>query len=246
MPAGAGGYAMADLLHAFEDIWSKVTDDVEGSSCLRLYSGNLPPPPPVLETDRLCITKYLHFYGDFPVDGVSFEGDKAALGRLGLLIFSVALRPRQPRVTLNLTHARSTVRRLIIAPASRAVETMPGLHLSPERFNYYPSTVTKHPWLHASLRPCDLPILYLTNERETVLTPNDLETRDVAVGFGGIEGSCRFAELLLNASRPTNDELEFALESEIGFRGVGPGSAEITIWLPGSLGNLDHEIIPDA
>jgi hypothetical protein len=113
--------------------------------------------------------------------------------------------------------------------------------------NYnYPSSDPKHPWLNFNFPPYDLPVLYLTNEKEMVTTSKDIEGRDVAVGFGGLEGSCRFAELLLNASRPSNCQLEFALESELGFRGVGPGSAEITIWLPGSIGNLDHEPILDA
>jgi len=58
-----------------------------------------------------------------------------------------------------------------------------------------------------------------------------------------LEASCRFAELLLNASRPSNRELEFALECELGLRGVGPASAEIVIWLPGGLGNLDHDVL---
>lgn len=237
---------MIDLQSAFEDIWSAMPDSVESSAFLRLSADSVPPPPQALGTEGLCISTHMHFYGDFPVDAVSIEGDKAILGKLGLLVFAAALHPHQSRITLHLSHPRSTVRKLVIDPVWGVTESVSGLHLFPRWFNYYPWSVAKHPWLHYNVPPRDLPILYLTNERESVITAKDLEDRNVAVGFGSIEGSCRFAELLLNASRPTNDQLEFALESEIGFRGVGPGSAEITIWLPGSIGNLDHETLPDA
>jgi hypothetical protein len=68
---------------------------------------------------------------------------------------------------------------------------------------------------------------------------HELASRDVCVGFGCSVASALFAELLLNASMAANDELEFELEGEQGVRGVGPGSAEITLWLPGGLGHLD-------
>ena len=52
-----------------------------------------------------------------------------------------------------------------------------------------------------------------------------------------------FAELLLNAGLEDNQKLEFRLAGECGYRGVGPGSAELALWLPGSLGYLDSEPI---
>jgi hypothetical protein len=69
-----------------------------------------------------------------------------------------------------------------------------------------------------------------------IATHEHLQSRDVAEGFGHFEAACRFAELLLNAGLPHSETDEIALEGERGFRGVAPGSAEIRIWLPGSIG----------
>ena len=45
-----------------------------------------------------------------------------------------------------------------------------------------------------------------------------------------------FAELLLNVGRPDNLIDEYQPEGEGGFRGVGEHSAEVQLYLPGSLG----------
>lgn len=230
---------MIELDAAFEAIWSKLPDMGPGEP-ICLSAANLPASPPVLQTGSLCITKSLHFYNQFPVDSVSIEGERQALGSLGLLVFTVALRANHDRVTLHLTHPRSAISRLIIEAAPLATGSEPGLHLVPAFFNYFPETMAKHPWLYSGIPSSDLPSLVLTNERECVVTAAELETRNVAIGFGEARGACLFAELLLNASRPGNSQLEFALESENGFRGVAPASVEMTIWLPGSIGNLDH------
>ena len=55
------------------------------------------------------------------------------------------------------------------------------------------------------------------------------------MGFGSDEKNVRVAELLLNISRLDNTTDEYELESEMGFRGVGFGSAEVRLWLPGSV-----------
>lgn len=231
---------MTDLA-LFDDIWLALPDAVDSDEPLLLLSRhNLPAPPQSIHTDQLCLLKYLHFYNDFPIDSVSFEADKPTLGKLGLLIFSAIFHRPQHRITIELTHPRSAINQLIINPLwGQIMQHMPGLHLAATHFNYYPAPVSRHPWSSYNLQPYELPILYLTNQNEMLATAQDLESRNVAIGFGGLESSCRFAELLLNCSRPSNNQLEFALEGEIGYRGVGPGSAEIVIWLPGSIGNLD-------
>ncbi len=233
---------MTDLA-LFDDIWLALPDTIDGDvPALSLSRDNLPAPPQSIHTDQLCLLKYVHFYNDFPVDAVSFEADKATFGKLGLLLLSAIFHRPQNRITIELTHPRSAINQLIIDPLWGYTQAMPGLHLSAAQLNYYPEPVSKHPWhWHCyNLQPSELPILYLTNQNEMLATAQDLESRNVAIGFGRLEGSCRFAELLLNCSRPSNNQLEFALEGEIGFRGVGPGSAEIIIWLPGSIGNLDY------
>jgi hypothetical protein len=51
----------------------------------------------------------------------------------------------------------------------------------------------------------------------------------------------RFAELLLNAGCSWNEVRDYALEGDAGYRGVGPMSTELRIFLPGS----DGWIYPD-
>jgi hypothetical protein len=50
------------------------------------------------------------------------------------------------------------------------------------------------------------------------------------------QGMFRLAELLLNAGCSWNEVREYALEGDAGYRGVGPMSAELRIFLPGSHG----------
>lgn len=238
---------MATLRTIFEDTRSAMAGSIATSSFFELSADTVPLPPTEIAADDLCITKHLHLYGALLADAVSIEADKTTLGQLGLLIFSTVLHPAAQPVTLTLMHERSSIRELIISPAIGPTGHMPGLQLRPVRFNYYPEPVAKHPWLN--FRPYtysnyDLPILALDSPRKVIQSYEDLEHRSTAEGFGSLQGSCLFAELLLNASQPSNTQLEFALECECGFRGVGPGSAEISIWLPGSIGNLDHDSIP--
>ena len=99
-----------------------------------------------------------------------------------------------------------------------------------------------HPWVDTALSPTDMPLLTLTNEDDFLHTHEHIQARDIAVGFGKFEVACRFGELLLNASLPRSETNEIVLEGECGFRGVGRGSAEIRIWLPGGLGYLDAPV----
>lgn len=56
--------------------------------------------------------------------------------------------------------------------------------------------------------------------------------------WGSEAESVLFAELLLNAGCPENAETEDALESEGGFRDMSEQSAEMHVFLPGSLDRL--------
>ncbi len=68
--------------------------------------------------------------------------------------------------------------------------------------------------------------------KEFVYT-KDWESRDTVKIFGTDIGMVKFAQLLLNAAQPENEEDEYELEGESGFRGVGRNSAEISMFLPG-------------
>jgi len=192
-----------------------------------------------METDRLCATWGYHFYGEARVEAVSIEVDKATSRHLGLLIFARVFHRQAPRVVVKLTHPRSSLRRLIIG----AEETDQRLDpvRAPHTFAYSPERPGRYPWLSLDISPSCFPSLSIANADETVSSADELSSRDTVTGFGPDEGACRLAELLLNAGQPDHDVDEYALEGERGLRGVGPSSAELKIWLPGSLGHLDSE-----
>jgi hypothetical protein len=85
-----------------------------------------------------------------------------------------------------------------------------------------------------------LPVFVLTNMDDAIYTEEDWARRDTVRGCGSDAANILFAELLLNAGRPQNPVTEYELEGEGGFRGVGEQSAEMRIFLPGSLGWSDE------
>lgn len=234
-----------DLEATFGALASSLPEDSEGEpGWLRLSADNLPVPGRELATSRLCMSWGYHLYNDHPVESVSIEVDKATCRHLGLLILSCIFHREPGRVVVHLQHPRSKITRLIL-DYEWDDEERSGYVSQPLCFNYRPELPARHPWFDTNFRPRDLPVLGLTNEEEMVFRPEDFPARNVAVGFGCTKASCLMAELFLNASLEANHQLEFQLEGECGFRGVGLESAEIMIWLPGSLGYLDQEISAD-
>lgn len=153
--------------------------------------------------------------------------------------FACAFHETPDGVELELTHPRSKIRRLVVDSSWKSAHPSPGLIARPHRLGYYPAPPTLHPWDNVSLTPWDMPFLALTNEDDYIATHEHIQSRDIAVGFGRFEPACLFGELMLNAGLPESETNEIVLEGERGYRGVAPGSAEITIWLPGGLGYLD-------
>ncbi|MEL6332849.1 MAG: hypothetical protein AAFQ76_09695 [Cyanobacteria bacterium J06626_26] len=206
---------------------------------LSLSEANLPRPPKVVSITSLCITRGYHFYNDTPVDQMAIEIDRPTCAHLGLLILSCLFHPDPKRTVVRLTHKRSTIKELRIDYDWTANHDYPGYVARPFRFNFYPQPQERHPWLYTAIDTRELPIVTLTNRDEMITSHEQLSDRDVALGFGCFRGAALFAELLLNASLNDSPELEYRLEGELGVRGVGPGSSELTLWLPGGLGYLD-------
>jgi hypothetical protein len=170
------------------------------------------------------------------VNQLHIQGDKPTLRALGLAILASVFHRDLGRISVHPRNPRSTLERLVIDSKWEPPLDDPGYVAVPHCLNFYPAEVSKHPWSYDGRNPKDLPIVQLTTEKEFLDSAGDLESRSVAVGFGRASGAALFAELLLNASRETCVEDEFELEGEMGFRGVGPGSVEIRVWLPGSVG----------
>jgi len=225
-----------DLEATFGALASALPEDSEEEpGWLKLSAANLPVPRSELVTSRLRMTWGYHLYNDYPVESVSIQVDKATCRHLGLLILSRVFHREPEQVIVHLRHPESRITRLVLR-YEWDDEDCSGYVSQPLCFNYYPELPARHPWSGTALRPPDLPVLRLTNEEEMVFSPEHFARRNVAVGFGEAKPSCRMADLFLNAGLEANPQLEFQLEGECGFRGVGFESAEIMIWLPGSLG----------
>lgn len=198
----------------------------------------LPVPPPYLITDRLLLKKGAHDYdSNFRADVLQFHFHQETCRNLGLLILSIILHPEPAKVHLELTHPASDIKNLIIEFDHKSPDRIvSGYHYLPYDFVYSPNEVERHPWFGSCIDPSDLPKIYLTNLKRFVVTDEDWKQRDTIIGFGGDRGSVLFAELLLNAGRLQSKLNEYHLEGEAGVRGVGPMSAEVTLFLPGSFG----------
>ena len=193
-----------------------------------------PAPPSHLETAEIVLRRLYKQYGSFRVDAVHGYGQREAWAGLGVLTMAVLFGGPGTSVHLALTRPSSDIKNVFIEVNYSEV----GLLLTAERFRYYVEPVSRHPWYANIARHGNrsaLPFFELTCVDEPT-TEEQRANRDTIRGFGGVDGTASFAEFLLNVSRPSNTQLEFVLEHEPGFTGVAPGSAELNIWLPGSIG----------
>jgi hypothetical protein len=224
---------------ALADLVPEQDEDEEAQAWNIVFSAeNLPRAPAELRTDDLALSWGLHDYGATPIEMVDFCAAKRTLRLLGLLILAKVFHEGPEHVTLHLgmpgLKTAAAIRRLVLDYRYDASERL-GYAKRPDLFRYMPNSDDKHPWYGSALQPRDMPVLYLTGPDWEMGHLAGPDNRETAVGFGGDEGNVLFAELLMNASMPWNDGDEYALEGESGFRGAGPGSAEIRIFLPGHL-----------
>ena len=204
-------------------------------------AASFPPVPARLQTDRLLIAKSFHDYNThFRMDALWFQADKEMYRQLALLALAVVLRP-MTRVRLRLLHPKSDIKNLILLSEWKSYrELSPSYQAKPMRFSYWPKEARKHPWPDLSHSPRELPHFELSNTAQCVAVEGDRAKRDTVYGLGRDEAAVLFAELLLNLSRPMSKLGEFELESEVGFRGVAPASAEVRLALPGSISFLNE------
>jgi hypothetical protein len=229
---------VCDLERVFDSLACRVPTDASGNDSLTFFSATLPIPPTILMTDRLIIGKRRHQYNSYyRADSLVWQAQKPTYRHLGLLILSVVFHEAVDRVQVDLLHPESDIKHLVVEyPYPRELPV--GYSTRPYAFEYFPCAAEKHPWYHTTLAEPkhDLPCFFLTNLDDTVVSDEQWEKRDTVRGFGSDEANVRFAELLVNASRPDSEVDEYELEGEGGFRGVGPQSAEVMLFLPGSPG----------
>ena len=223
---------MTSLKDWAERALALLPDDPEADP-VELLPAVLSKPPEVLATGDLVIERGCHDYDTWRVDYPQWSADKETYGSLGLAILS-ALLHHQPPITIELTSPRSQITTLVVQPPpTRDLDT--GLELAPRSLLYAVEAVERHPWTSRFLSPYDLPWFKLTNRSDDVVTEQQRSERDCIHGLGSALATARFAKLLLDISRPSSQTLEVALECEAGFRGVAPASAEVRLWLPGSI-----------
>ena len=225
-----------DLETIYLDLASQLPTSTDGNESVTLSTQNLPLSPVEMASGNLYILRVQHVYNDwFKADQLWCFARKETYRHLGLLILSVVFHQQVSQTEVKLTHPQSEIKSLIVEYAHRNKnELTAGYHTQPFAFEYYPRLPDKHPFDRCAL-PKDLPCFELANSKNLAFTDDDWKERNTARIFGSDVGMALFAELLLNASLPHNDQDEFELESESGFRGVGISSAEISLFLPGHL-----------
>ncbi len=224
-----------DLEIIYSALASQLPSLTDGNESIILSSENLPLPSAEMASDNLYILKVDHVYNDwFKVDMLWFFARKEIYRYLGLLILSVIFH-RVSEIKVRLNHPHSEIKSLIVEYAYRNINDLTdGYHTQPFAFKYYPQLPAKHPFDRCVL-PKDLPCFELSNAKNLNFTDDDWKKRDTVRIFGSDTGLVLFAELLLNLSVSHNEQDEFELEGESGFRGVGISSAEVQLFLPGHL-----------
>ncbi len=220
----------------FGDLAARLPLSTDGNESLAFTSESLPIPPSQIETQNLYIKKSTHTYNDsYKFDLLYFNAHKETYRNLGLLILSAIFHPQPSEILVRLNHLESEISNLIIEYKHFNLDDLyPGYHTKPFYFEYYPALSWKHPF-DKCINPRDLPCFSLSNMERLVCTDDEWNNRDTVRMFGNDAGMVLFAELLLNAALPQNEENEYQLEGEGGFRGVGINSSEVTLFLPGHI-----------
>ncbi len=224
-----------DLQTIYSALASQLPSQTDGNESITLSSENLPLSSSDMTTDRLYILKTQHTYNDwFKVDSLWFYAHKETYRYLGLLILSVVFH-RVSEIRVRLNHPHGEIKDLIVEYGYRNIDDLTaGYHTQPFAFEHYPQLPAKHPF-DSCVSPKDLACFELSNSKDLNLTDVDRKQRDTVKIFGTDVGLVSFAELLLNLSVSYNEQDEFELEGESGFRGVGIGSAEVKLFLPNHL-----------
>lgn len=220
----------------FGDLGGRLLLSTGGNESFTFTSESLPLPPVQMETQNLYITKGSHIYHpSFKVESVAFNARKETYRNLGLLVLAAVFHSQPSEIAVKLNHSESDISNLVIEYKHLDLAVpYAGYRTKPFYFEYYPELMRKHPF-DKCIDPQHLPCFSLTNTEDFQNSDDDWKNRDTVRIFGSDAGMVRLAELLLNAALPQNEQDEYALEGEAGFRGVGIKSAEATLLLPGHI-----------
>lgn len=224
------------LSRFFGELAAQVPDGPPGYPDFVFHSGVLPEPPASLATDRIVFRKALHDYNSwYRPDALWMYLTAPKCRELGLFFLAAGFHGPRKMTSLAISHPDSAIRRINIVESELRLDDPPtGLTMAPFALRYYPAETREHPWID-DRDTRDLPVLGLSNADNSIATEEDWARRDT-VWMEPSTGMFRFAELLLNAGCSWNSVREYSLEGDAGYRGVGPMSAELRIFLPGSQG----------
>lgn len=224
---------MIELEQHYAALAAQLPDGPPDEAEFLFRQGALPAPPTELASRQIFFRKIARDYnGWHRVDRLALFVNEATARALGLHLLACVFHDPASSV-LTMSSEWSEVRRLVYRARWPEDDPPLGLVQRPASFRYVPSASKKHPWLHER-DAASLPLLALSNEAEVVLGDDEWHARDTVFVESSAVGTVRLAELLLNASCSWNTTRDYDLESDAGFRGVAPMSAELSVVLPGS------------
>ena len=218
-----------------------------------LSRDKIPKPPGALATTRFWFRRpSFKFYNNYPVPGASLCIDREGCALLALLILARVFYPEPEAIEVRLTHHDMQLDLLRL----RVTDDWPAYRRIPESFTYVAGSLRSknteesggshilHPcWTENAVPPSELPMVEITTRDElgTVDGRPWPEGYDTVVAFGSDRASVRMAELLMDLALEDHAIDEVQLWSHFYYRSVAVGSAELVIWLPGSLGFIDED-----
>jgi hypothetical protein len=225
---------MDDVRRIGGEIAGQLPSGSPDADAYRFDASSAPRLPPSATSDAIVIARSHHDYnGCWRADALHLYATRQTLRSLGVIVLASLFAPPDARTDIALTHPASDIRTLRVRPPATDGTA---LSLTARWYDYQPRSPRRFPWDDVS-DPYALPALRLTDDEEVGgVTDAQWLARDTVVGFGTPDGVARLGQLLIDAGDPAADEDEYRLEGEAGERGVAPLSAELIIWLPGSLG----------
>lgn len=239
---------MVDLEELYGSIECDPCVFEDGGMPWRIDGSTFPVPPDVIRTSELVISCGERFsdwvsYGNRN-DLVSFFAARHTYRSLGYLLLANLFAGSDHAVSIHLTNPRSQIKRVVLDSMDPEPDGwVEGLYLRPHVFGYVCQPIAKFPFevqdpgrLECVNNPYDLPRFIVISEEPNIQSADYWLSRDTLRICPSFIGTTVFAQLLLDVSFSQQEIDECHLHSHPMFQAVAPGSAELSIWLPGSFG----------
>ena len=172
--------------------------------------------------DDLVLLKSSHSSGGYKNDRIDWIGRKPIFQSLALVVLASAF--YQKKVCINITHAKSEVKKLIIdADFEFRLSEISGAFTTLQKFEYWPEQAFRERFDEFDNKYA-YPSFMLSNESDLCVNDEERKNRDVVYGFGRLEGLVYMSQFLLDISRPSSLHGEYNFESEGLFRRIAPMS----------------------